>query len=66
VNNSHSDALVFFGATGDLAYKKIFPALQALSLSDQPDTQTQSSSLLKSWPTRSLGLEWAVGLQPNL
>ena len=22
------DALVFFGATGDLAYKKIFPALQ--------------------------------------
>src|SRR4051794_14039250 len=27
---AHSDALVFFGATGDLAYKKIFPALQAL------------------------------------
>ena len=26
----HSDALVFFGATGDLAYKKIFPSLQAL------------------------------------
>jgi glucose-6-phosphate 1-dehydrogenase len=25
-----SDAFVFFGATGDLAYKKIFPALQAL------------------------------------
>jgi glucose-6-phosphate 1-dehydrogenase len=25
-----SDALVFFGATGDLAYKKLFPALQAL------------------------------------
>src|SRR3974390_2556156 len=23
-----SDALVFFGATGDLAFKKIFPALQ--------------------------------------
>src|SRR5579875_118143 len=23
-----SDALVFFGATGDLAYKQIFPALQ--------------------------------------
>jgi len=30
VTNSHSDALVFFGATGDLAYKKIFPALQAM------------------------------------
>ena len=27
---SHSDALVFFGATGDLAYKKIFPALQTM------------------------------------
>jgi len=27
---SRSDALVFFGATGDLAYKKIFPALQAM------------------------------------
>ena len=30
MNNSHSDALVFFGVTGDLAYKKIFPALQAM------------------------------------
>src|ERR1700719_473683 len=27
---SHSDALVFFGTTGDLAYKKIFPSLQAM------------------------------------
>lgn len=26
-----SDAIVFFGASGDLAYKKIFPALQALA-----------------------------------
>ena len=25
-----SDALVFFGATGDLAYKKVFPAIQTL------------------------------------
>src|SRR5258708_21838726 len=30
MNESHSDALVFFGATGDLAYKKIFPSLQAM------------------------------------
>jgi glucose-6-phosphate 1-dehydrogenase len=30
MSNQHSDALVFFGATGDLAYKKIFPALQAM------------------------------------
>ena len=26
-----ADALVFFGATGDLAYEQIFPALQALA-----------------------------------
>lgn len=25
-----ADALVFFGATGDLAYKKIFPSLQSM------------------------------------
>jgi glucose-6-phosphate 1-dehydrogenase len=30
-----SDALVFFGATGDLAYRKIFPALQALARRDR-------------------------------
>jgi glucose-6-phosphate 1-dehydrogenase len=30
MDQSHSDALVFFGATGDLAYKKIFPALHAM------------------------------------
>jgi glucose-6-phosphate 1-dehydrogenase len=29
-DNQSSDALVFFGATGDLAYKKIFPALMGL------------------------------------
>ena len=27
----HSDAFVFFGATGDLAYKQVFPALQAMT-----------------------------------
>jgi glucose-6-phosphate 1-dehydrogenase len=31
MSESHSDALVFFGATGDLAYKKIFPSLQAMA-----------------------------------
>ena len=30
MNSTQSDALVFFGATGDLAYKKIFPSLQAM------------------------------------
>lgn len=30
MNSPHSDAFVFFGATGDLVYKKIFPALYAM------------------------------------
>jgi glucose-6-phosphate 1-dehydrogenase len=30
VSEAQSDALVFFGATGDLAFKKIFPSLQAM------------------------------------
>jgi glucose-6-phosphate 1-dehydrogenase len=30
MNVASSDAIVFFGATGDLAYKQIFPALQGL------------------------------------
>src|SRR2546426_3356903 len=30
MTENHSDALVFFGVTGDLAYKQIFPALQAM------------------------------------
>lgn len=31
MNIPHSDAFVFFGATGDLAFKKIFPSLQAMA-----------------------------------
>jgi glucose-6-phosphate 1-dehydrogenase len=31
MSGERADALVFFGATGDLAYKKIFPALQSLA-----------------------------------
>jgi glucose-6-phosphate 1-dehydrogenase len=31
MSRTPSDAFVFFGATGDLAYKQIFPALQALT-----------------------------------
>src|SRR6185437_1146011 len=31
MDEPESDALVFFGATGDLAYKQIFPALQKLA-----------------------------------
>ena len=37
MNAPRSDALVFFGATGDLANKKIFPALYAMSRAGQLD-----------------------------
>jgi len=30
MSDTHSDSLVFFGITGDLAYKQIFPALQSM------------------------------------
>jgi glucose-6-phosphate 1-dehydrogenase len=39
MNPSQSDALVFFGATGDLAYKKIFPSLQAMLKRGNLDVQ---------------------------
>src|SRR5439155_23844111 len=35
VNPNRSDAVVFFGATGDLAFKQIFPALYAMTVRDQ-------------------------------
>jgi len=37
MNPERSDALVFFGATGDLAFKKIFPALYAMTRAGQLD-----------------------------
>jgi glucose-6-phosphate 1-dehydrogenase len=37
VANTESDAFVFFGATGDLAYRQIFPALQAMIRSGRFD-----------------------------
>ena len=37
MNTNRADALVFFGATGDLAYKKIFPSLQSLAKSGELD-----------------------------
>ncbi len=37
MSGASSDALVFFGATGDLAYKKVFPALQRMILHGRLD-----------------------------
>jgi glucose-6-phosphate 1-dehydrogenase len=37
MTTSRSDALVFFGATGDLAFKKIFPSLQSMVKRGQLD-----------------------------
>jgi glucose-6-phosphate 1-dehydrogenase len=48
-----SDALVFFGATGDLAYKKIFPALQAMARRDRLDFLVVGVAK-SSWTTEQL------------
>jgi hypothetical protein len=47
MSEPRSDALVFFGATGDLAYWKIFPALQAM-------VKRTSRYPLSAWP-RTVG-----------
>jgi glucose-6-phosphate 1-dehydrogenase len=63
-----SDALVFFGITGDLAYKKIFPALQALvkrgrlempvvGVARSPLTREQLIERAKASVTESGGLD---------
>ncbi len=44
-----SDVFVLFGATGDLAYKKIFPALQAMIRHgelDMPDRRHRTRRLV--------------------
>lgn len=38
MSSARSDAFVLFGATGDLAYKKIFPALQSMIRAGELDT----------------------------
>ena len=42
-NAPSADALVFFGATGDLAHKKIFPALQSLAKRGNLDSRLSAS-----------------------
>ncbi|HYI95570.1 MAG TPA: glucose-6-phosphate dehydrogenase [Bryobacteraceae bacterium] len=50
---TQSDALVFFGATGDLAYKKIFPALQGLV--ERPQTAVPIIGVAKAgWTLEQL------------
>src|SRR6266853_465489 len=66
----HSDAFVFFGATGDLAYKQIFPALQALIRGDHLDMPIIGMARAK-WTLDKLrdrvrdSLEHNGGLDPN-
>ena len=50
----HSDAFVFFGATGDLAYKQIFPALQALVRARPPRDPRSSASARSGWTREQL------------
>lgn len=48
-----SDALVFFGATGDLAYKQIFPALAALVANGELDVPVIGVAR-SAWNTEAL------------
>jgi glucose-6-phosphate 1-dehydrogenase len=65
-----SDALVIFGATGDLAFKKIFPALQAMIRRGHLDVPVvgvgRSKWSLEQLKTRAKeSLEQNGGLDPN-
>lgn len=53
MNKSKSDALVLFGATGDLAYKKIFPALYAMARRQHLDVPVIGVALSR-WTTEQL------------
>ena len=55
MSEAHSDALVFFGATGDLAYKKIFPALQAMVKRGHLERAGRSASPRPAGPSTSCG-----------
>lgn len=49
ISMSQSDALVFFGATGDLDFKKIFPALQAMLKRGHFDVPGAAESLVEAF-----------------
>ena len=44
MSSEHCDALVIYGVTGDLAFKKIFPALQAMVRRGHLDVRHRSIS----------------------
>jgi glucose-6-phosphate 1-dehydrogenase len=61
---TRSDALVFFGATGDLAYKQIFPALQAMIRRGVLEAQWRVVEPVLDLPTQPLPYElgtWGPG-----
>jgi glucose-6-phosphate 1-dehydrogenase len=53
MDKPRADALVFFGASGDLAYKKIFPALQAMARRGKLDFLVVGVAK-SSWTTEQL------------
>jgi glucose-6-phosphate 1-dehydrogenase len=62
--SNQSDALVFFGATGDLAFKQIFPALQALVASGQLDVPIIGVGR-SGWQTEQLVARARASLQAH-
>src|SRR5262249_39211295 len=69
MSNARSDAFVFYGATGDLAYKKIFPALQAMAKRGHLDMPVigvaKTGWSLEQLPARAKGsVEQHGGIDP--
>jgi glucose-6-phosphate 1-dehydrogenase len=70
MSEPRSDALVFFGASGDLAFKSIFPALQGLAAAGQLDMPVIGVAR-KEWTRDDLiarareSVETHGGLQPQ-
>ncbi|HJZ46896.1 MAG TPA: glucose-6-phosphate dehydrogenase [Roseiflexaceae bacterium] len=64
MGTEHSDALVFFGATGDLAYQQIFPALQALIKRGRLDVPIVGVAL-SGWTLEQLRVRARESLQAH-
>ncbi len=64
MNPVQPDAFVFFGATGDLAYKKIFPALQALIKSGELNIPVIGVAR-DDWSLEKLQLRAKASLESN-
>jgi glucose-6-phosphate 1-dehydrogenase len=62
MTTSRSDALVFFGATGDLAHKMTFPELYAMAKRVSLKVPLQQ---LQPWKYEQPNVEFSLALSPH-